>query len=273
MKVGVSLTPGGLLLPYHVGVLEALEYNGFLTPETPLAGSSAGSIAVASSASGVSPQQSLEATIDISNRCAELGGARGRLLPLLREKLNTLVTDDNFQQVQERPGAAVVAYKELLPRNQPILQYKFSDRDDFIQAVCNSSMFPFFSTNWPATIDTSKRFPRVVVDGFFTVPRERFGAPDFDMVEGVDVDRTILISCFPQDRMRIDAVLPEDCISPMSMGGEQLERLFRIATQPSSREELTSVYEEGYQDAEKWLRAESKSRRTKPLGVEQGVSR
>ena len=53
MKVGFSLSPGGLLLPYHLGALASLAYHGFLTEKTPLAGSSAGAIAVASQASGV----------------------------------------------------------------------------------------------------------------------------------------------------------------------------------------------------------------------------
>jgi predicted acylesterase/phospholipase RssA len=46
MKVGFSLSPGGLLLPYHLGALEALKYNQFLDISTALAGSSAGAMYV-----------------------------------------------------------------------------------------------------------------------------------------------------------------------------------------------------------------------------------
>ena len=40
--VGYSLSPGGLLLPYHLGALDALQYHHFLDDTTPIAGSSAG---------------------------------------------------------------------------------------------------------------------------------------------------------------------------------------------------------------------------------------
>lgn len=43
VAVGYSLSPGGLLLPYHLGALDALQYCRFLDDTTPIAGSSAGS--------------------------------------------------------------------------------------------------------------------------------------------------------------------------------------------------------------------------------------
>lgn len=240
------------MLPYHVGVLDALEYNQMLTPDTPIAGSSAGAIACASHASRVPSAQVLEATIDISNQCEQMGGARGRLLPLLKEKLDELLTDERFEDVQLRPGATGIAYREIFPRNRNILQTEFDDRHELIRSVCYSSMFPFFSTQFPAMLDTSQGYPRLVVDGYFTVPRERFGCPDFSMAN-IDVDRTVTVSCFPKDRIRLDGSLPTDCISPLVEGDGQLERLFRIATQATTRKDLTSVYEEGWQDAERWV--------------------
>lgn len=67
---GFSLSPGGLLLPYHMGVLEAMEYNQVLTVDSPLAGASAGGIAVAAHACGISGPQVLEATVAIAEDCA-----------------------------------------------------------------------------------------------------------------------------------------------------------------------------------------------------------
>jgi hypothetical protein len=255
MKVGVSLSPGGLLLPYHVGVLESLEYNGFIKPETPIAGSSAGAIATATHALRVNGKVTLEATIDISERCKVLGGARGRLLPLLEQKLQEFVTEEAFQNMQERPGVSAIAYREVFPNNRPIFQSQFSDRQDLIRAVLHSSMFPFFTTNWPVKLDTSQKFPRLLVDGWFTVPRERCGCPDFAM-NGIDVDRTVTISPFPQDVIGLKASNPEDCISPSVENEDTAGRLFRIATQATSREELTSVYEAGWRDAEEWYYAD-----------------
>ena len=40
MVVGFSLSPGGLLLPYHLGVLAALRESGRLDKTVPIAGSS-----------------------------------------------------------------------------------------------------------------------------------------------------------------------------------------------------------------------------------------
>jgi hypothetical protein len=269
MKVGVSLSPGGLLLPYHVGVLESLEYNGFIKPETPIAGSSAGAIATAAHALRVNAKVALEATIDISDSCKALGGARGRLLPLLEQKLQELVTEEAFQNMKERPGLAAIAYREVFPNNRPILQSQFSDPQDLIRAVCHSSMFPFFATNWPVKLDTSQTFPRLFVDGWFTVPRERWGCPDFAMA-GIDVDRTVTVSPFPQEAIGLTASTPEDCISPSTEGEDTKGRLLRIATEASSREDLTSVYEAGWRDAEEWYYADLK--RSQEASKQEGIT-
>ena len=46
MKIGFSFSPGGFLFTYHLGVLEALAEHGYINEETPLAGSSAGALAI-----------------------------------------------------------------------------------------------------------------------------------------------------------------------------------------------------------------------------------
>lgn len=258
MKVGISLSPGGLLLPYHLGVMDSLEYNGFVTPETPIAGSSAGAIATAAHACGIDSKKALESTIEISDRCKEMGGARGRLAPLLLEKLREMVGEEQFYNLQERPGDVLIAYREVFPLNRPILQNTFEDIDDLIRAVSHSSTFPFFTTNWPVALDTSGKLPRLVVDGFFTVPRSSFGCPDFRMA-GIDLDRVVTVSPFPKESIGLDASTRENCISPEEKGGDQLSQLFRLATQPTSRGELTAVYHNGWADAERWFREHGKN--------------
>ncbi|KAL7523801.1 hypothetical protein ACHAXR_000335, partial [Thalassiosira sp. AJA248-18] len=160
-----------------------------------------------------------------------------------------------------------------------------------IDAVCDSSMFPFFSTPFPVRLryKEGERIPRVIVDGFFTVPRSRYGCPDFahlnfdDRVEeklrsmgGVLVDenqdsddesrnnefdenpvieRTITVACFPHETVGLTASLKHDQISPEPDYDNpvgQMSELFRYATQPSSRKELEALYEMGWADAEKW---------------------
>ena len=102
MKIGFSLSSGGLLLPYHLGVLDSLEYHGYLTPETPIAGASAGAIATATKACSIHSELILDDTIGISKICETMGGARGNLLPLLRERLEHRVDEDRFQALLDQ---------------------------------------------------------------------------------------------------------------------------------------------------------------------------
>ena len=254
--IGFSLSPGGLLLPYHVGVLGALEHNGFLTPESPLAGSSAGSIATVAHAAGVSPYQVLDATIRISEKCRVIGGARGNLMPLLREELKHLVDEERFGQLQSREGLTGVCYRELFPRNVPVLQTSFENHEDMVKAVCHSCTFPFFATNFPVAVDTSAPgfFPRVLVDGFFAVPRERFGCPDFEDMAGLDLDRTVTISAIPHHMIGLNASEAHDRISPSMDAG--IDEFVRLATTASSAKELTQLYELGWKDGEEWCSQE-----------------
>lgn len=326
MIIGYSLSPGGLLLPYHLGILQSLSTNNYVTSDTPLAGSSAGSIAVCSHAVGISETETLEATIRVSDHCLEQGGARGRLLPLLRKELDDMLPDNAHEIINDRPGLVGLAHRELWPINRPVLATHFETRECLMDAVMDSSTFPFFSTNWPVRLVRRKgeRLPRVVVDGFFSVPRERYGCPDFDhallddegniigkeldlndlemplLGEEADregevevsarpkeekedytdtapgsilyeqrekpsrpksvVDRTITVCVFPHDTVKFTASEKHDRISPPpDPNGDtsgQMGNLLRLATQASSREELTELYEKGMEDAERWIREE-----------------
>lgn len=248
MKLGFSLSPGGLLFPYHIGVLDSLKHQGYLTPSTPIGGSSAGAIASAAHAAELPTNVLLSATIDMANRCRELGGARGRLKMLLEEKLYELIDEESFERVLRKP--LTIAYRELFPQNRPIHQTNFRDRDDLIKAICHSSTFPFFSSNWPVAMDTSTRIPRLVVDGFFAVPRDRFGCPDFAQA-GIEVDQTILVSVFPPQITRIN---PSFSVIGPSLEDSNMEDLIRLATEASSAAAYHRMYENGYADAERWCR-------------------
>lgn len=247
------------MLPYHVGVLEALQHHNYLHADTPIAGSSAGGIAVAAHACGIDGRRVLDATIEISDQCLEEGSTRGRLLPKLRNQLEFLVNQEEFELLQNRPGEVTISHFEIFPKFKSMHQTEFDDLGDLINAVCHSSSFPFFTMNSPVVIDTSKGgIPRVVVDGFFSVPRDRFGCPCFDAA-GVNVDRTVMISVFPREKIGLEACDAKSCISPQATGGPQMENLLRLATQASSRKELTAIYEAGWEDAERWCRENDKS--------------
>lgn len=274
MKLGLSLSPGGLLVPYHTGVLASLQYHGVINERTNIAGSSAGAVATAAFGCGLSPTNVLEACVRVSEKCASQGGTRGRLLPLLRRELEELIQEEQLEMLQQRSGLTGVAYLQLFPQFQSMLEFEFDTPADLIQAVCFSSTFPFFVSNWPVAVDVSSSLskrnqvlPRILVDGYFSVPRARFGCPDFEtmapshLIEGME--RTITVSVYPQAIVGLDASHPQDCISPLIESGntrDQMVRLLRLATQASSREELTELYESGWQDGERWCRVDSHRR-------------
>lgn len=250
--IGISLSPGGLLLPYHLGVLDALEHRGFVTDDTPLAGASAGAIAAASKAAKIDSWRVLDSTIDICDRCFALGGARGRLMPLLKQNLAHHMGVEQFHTLQNRKGTLALAYMEIYPQRQPVLQTRFQDRWDLIGAICQSSMFPFFTSNWPAILDMSRKQPRLIVDGVFTSPLESMGCPDFKTA-GLQLDRTVCVSVIPK---ALTGGERDDYISPRWEGAYQLGRLARLAVEGSTRSELTALYESGWHDGERWCRTQ-----------------
>eukprot|EP00590_Aulacoseira_subarctica_P005649 CAMPEP_0172429132 /NCGR_PEP_ID=MMETSP1064-20121228/49211_1 /TAXON_ID=202472 /ORGANISM="Aulacoseira subarctica , Strain CCAP 1002/5" /LENGTH=333 /DNA_ID=CAMNT_0013174335 /DNA_START=8 /DNA_END=1009 /DNA_ORIENTATION=- len=316
MKLGFSLSPGGLLFPYHLGVLSSLEHRGYITDQTPLAGSSAGAIAVASHAARVDPMEALNGCIRISEQCMASGGsggARGRLMNLLEKELDDMLPHDAHTIVNNRDGLIGFAWKEIFPLpTKNVLATKFNNREDFIEAVVNSSMFPFFTSNLPfvvrrsSTISKQKKdkeedkniefanmetldnkdydtdstspteevarpkklilpvltLPRLVVDGFFTVPRQRFGCPIFPPHSGVD--REVTVSVFPHDTIGLTASEPHNQISPILEEGEDsatlLQMLFQAAVNPSTAREHERIFERGYRDAIRWADEEDRRR-------------
>ena len=181
--IGFSFSPGGLLFPYHLGVITSLAHNGKITDQVHLAGASAGSIAVAAHAAKTPPERALEAAVRVCEACETQHGGRaiGKLLPLLEIEMETVLSPDAHEIINERDGVVALAHRELFPNNRPVLTTKFETREELIDAVCDSSMFPFFSTAFPVRLKfkEGKRIPKVVVDGFFAVPRQRYGCPDF----------------------------------------------------------------------------------------------
>jgi hypothetical protein len=326
------LSPGGLLLPYHVGALHCLTQNHVIVQDDSdcssssfVAGSSAGSIAAMAYGCNISPYDVLEGTIAISDQCAVLGQARGNLARLLNEQMERFVGEEQFdfiRQSQQQQSSSSssnigIAYHQVFPTQESFLQTRFDSREDLLKAVRFSCAFPFFTSNWPWVVDTTTgttrssslsstsparlrpRLPRLMVDGYFSVPRQQFGCPILHRTNNVNddedektntntaggggntivVDRTVSICCLPKDIVGLTAFDDIDCISPpitsdhSSNNDTTIHRqsrspslftskdLFRIATQPSSRKELTDLYELGYQNAETWCVHETKRQR------------
>lgn len=284
MVVAYSLSPGGLLFPWHIGALAALSHHQYLTDENPIAGSSAGAIATASHAANIAPEAALDATIRMSDQCRQLGQARGNLLPLLNQELNLLLDENVHEVLNNRKGYVGLAYREIFPQNRPVLDTHFDSKEHVIDSICNSSMFPFFSTNFPCRISQRKNglLPRVVVDGYFSVDRSRFGCPDFNTMDHprkfmnqkenvekgespptIDIERTISLSVFPHDVFKVDAFERHDQISPKLDNpndiSSQMNSLLRLATQCGTKEEYFDLYEKGWEDAERWISEEERT--------------
>ena len=269
-------TSGGLLFPWHIGSLTALSHHGYLTNNNPIAGSSAGAIATASHAANVAPEAALDATLRISDECRELGQARGNLLPLLSKELHSLLGEDVHEVFNKREAIVGLAYREIFPNNRPVLDTYFDSKDHVVDSICNSSMFPFFSSNFPCRFARRTGFlPRIVVDGYFSVDRERFGCPCFNTMDhprktmndeesdrSSIVDRTISLSVFPHEVLKVDAFETHDQISPQlenpDDASEQMSTLFRLATECGTMEDYHMLYEKGWEDAERWISEENR---------------
>jgi hypothetical protein len=250
--------------------LASLSFHGYLSRVNPIAGSSAGAIAVVSHGSNINPIHSVEATVRIGEKYNQLGRTRGNLLSLLSNELNELLPLNVHEVLNNREGLVGVAYKEIFPVNRNVLETKYSDKEHVIDAVCNSSMFPFFSNGpWPCRVvrkntktNEGLMIPTIAVDGFFTVPRQRFGCPDFNTLnERTVVSRCVTISVFPHDAVALTASDQHDRISPMEDPDnkvEQLSKLLRLATQAATREDYFQLYEHGWNDAEAWTKEEER---------------
>ena len=265
--IAFSFSPGGLLLPYHLGVLAALSYHGFVTPDTPLAGSSAGAIAVASHAAGVPTHVALEASLRISSQCNPFFLAQGQLMPSLHNELASLFPRHVQHIVNERPGVVGLAHLQLYPQRKPVLATQdFETKQDLMEAVCDSSMFPYFTSNQPFRIvprsstASGTTSPRIVVDGVFTEPLWRFGCPNLKR-SLADLDRSVSISVFPKELVGLGWThAPRNVIAPPLQEApnvaRQITQLGLLMCTPGRRKDLTNLYENGWKDAERWVHNE-----------------
>jgi len=245
MQLGFSLSPGGLLLPYHLGALASLSHHGYINDGTDLAGSSAGAIAVASHGCGVDSRVALDASIRISSNCNPMFLSRGKLMPNLDHELDTLLSPQAHEIANDRKGIVGLAHYELYPELTPRLTTHFDTRKSLIDAVCDSSMFPYFTSNRPcrivvedqnnnSIIDSNnnnsrsaknnkqdwfrsrrrrqqQKLPprvRVAVDGVFTEPFWRFGCPDFNKSSGSDSKKQT-------DKTIMVSVIPRQLVNPI----------------------------------------------------------
>ncbi|GMH38710.1 hypothetical protein BSKO_06594 [Bryopsis sp. KO-2023] len=143
--IGYSFTPGGMLVPYYVGVMKAMTELGLIGPDTPVSGSSAGAIAAAFMASGIDMKDCLEA-----NKRLQLdvlrNGTFQKLCNPLRDTLMDMLPEDIHHRANGRVGLAVTIYRPLThdrPMEGRILDH-FSDKEDFVEGIVGSCYIPYY---------------------------------------------------------------------------------------------------------------------------------
>ena len=169
-----------MIFPYHCGAWEVLSELGLLTPDTPVAGASAGALVAAMHACGMPPSEGKRVLTAVLRDCREngvLGRVGGVLETALRSELpadaHELCSRDNLfvsvssprlargRDVEEGPPVAGFNGGPLLLENT--LVSSFESRDDLIGALLSSCHIPVYC-GWPARMYRG----RYRVDGGWT---------------------------------------------------------------------------------------------------------
>ena len=163
---GLSFSPAGMLFPYHAGVAYALKQGNFIDSNTKLGGSSAGAIIATAIATDVQ-QDAVDSALRRLSQRFQQGTT---LRDALRDELLDILPDDAPQRAR---GRLTVAYQQVLPWPRKFLVTEWESKNDLIDTICASCCWPFFFSRWPMVWVRGG----LAVDGFFALPRSRFGCP------------------------------------------------------------------------------------------------
>jgi hypothetical protein len=109
MPLGFSFSPAGWLLPYHLGVLDCLNYFNILTPNVPLAGASAGAIAIACAATNISIKDSMRLIYN-AHLLTQNNQQSRTLHVILEENLTNVLPKDAHLLINSRPSPVTIGY-------------------------------------------------------------------------------------------------------------------------------------------------------------------
>lgn len=228
---GFSFSAAGLLFPYHLGVAQCLIEKGYITENTPLAGSSAGAIVCAVIASGASMQDALKATKELAEDC-RLNGTAFRLGAVLRGVLDKVFPDDVHVRAN---GRIRVAITQVFRSPRALLVDQFDSKEDLIDAVFTSSFIPGYLAPRPVTVFRK----RICVDGGLTL----FMPP-------TSADKTVRVCAFPVSQLGLQGIgISPDCNPENRASARQL---FNWALEPADDDVLDELFDLGYRDANVW---------------------
>ena len=173
-RVGVSFSPAGLLTPFHLGVASRLKELGWIRSSTALAGASGGALAAVISALEVPSSVSLGSCCKIAERCRDQGTYRTLSLAL-RDELELRISPSAADELNSRQAPTRIGYTEISPAFfTPRFVDQFANREDLLAVVTASCCIPFYFSGSLAPAVRGG----LGCDGFFAMPRHRFGCPE-----------------------------------------------------------------------------------------------
>ena len=180
---GVGFSAAGMIFPYHVGAWQVLRERGLMTPDTPVAGASAGALVAAMHACGIAPDDGNQILLNILRDCRE-NGVVGRVGAVLERALRDNLPNDAHVRCGGGKLHVSITAPFLIPldnalnenrnknrvgfNNGPValdneMVSTFDTRDDLIAALLSSCHIPVYC-GWPARMYRG----RYRVDGGWT---------------------------------------------------------------------------------------------------------
>lgn len=236
-KHGFGFSAGGLLFPYYVGVAWTLKELGVLKDETPVAGSSAGSLVAATIKSGLTLDQTIDATLVMAYELRN-GGTRHRLGPVLQSTLERMLPDDIGERMT---GVAHIGVTKIFPTPSSVLINTFTSKKDAIDTLLTSCHIPWYFTG---SLTTQYR-GALHTDG---------GLTNF-LPNTPGVEKPVRVCCFPSKQLRSisDIDISPDSFEDWPMS---LNQMLPWAFEPAPDEQLMMLMDKGKKDARAWAQRE-----------------
>ncbi|CAD2097179.1 conserved Plasmodium protein, unknown function [Plasmodium vinckei petteri] len=190
---GISFSPAGLLIPYHLGVSSLLVEKNIINVNTNLGGSSAGSICACCLGIGINVYKCLFLAENIIKN-AHINGCYKKLESLLSIELNKYIYKDSYKYLNDRLGNIFVGITQILPYYKRLNINKFYDDSDLKDAIIASCNIPMYISNNIFANFRNKK----CIDGFFSTKKKDFGCPN------TKTERIIKVSPFDAEYVGIE---------------------------------------------------------------------
>lgn len=235
-----AFSPGGLLFPYYIGVAYELKSKGVLKPTSPLGGSSAGAIVAAALACSVGESEVCDGLRELLNDFR----SGTSLNQALRKQLARLLDESCVERATKH--RLTICYTQIFPWPKRHIVTEWTSKEDLIDTIAASCNWPLFFSRWPLVWCRGG----LAVDGFFAVPRERFGCPPLP-----DDFKTIAVTALP--RVKLQAFEGDALIQPGCRDGTSLPysdaSWFQYAMKPADDATVEDMIALGKQHARRWL--------------------